>query len=290
MIISSLLPNRVFPPSESSLIYLGGGDFLSCEVSIPLNWKEEDPTVILVHGMGGSHLSGYMVRMAYKIYLRGKKVVRVNLRGCGSGMGLSKLPYSAGTSDDVLRVLQVFKKKSPKSEITVIGFSLGGNIILKLAGELGEKAEEFVKTFIAVCPPLDLANTVKMIEKRQFYHAYYLKKILKQASHLLFQKIRTLYEFDDLITAPLWGYKNADEYYQSCSSQKFISGICQSTYLLLAKDDPFIDFQKLEEISLPSFVNVWMTEKGSHMGFLGKTTKEHSPYFMDDLLLGWIEK
>ncbi|MES2199039.1 MAG: alpha/beta fold hydrolase [Chlamydiota bacterium] len=290
MVVSSCFFSGKGPPSKGHHIDLGEGDFLSCEISTPENFQANDPTVVLVHGLGGCHSSSYMIRMSRKIYFKGNKVVRINLRGCGSGKGLSKLPYNAGSSNDVLKVLQSLKQDAPSSEITVVGFSLGGNIALKLAGELGVEAKKLVKTFIAVCSPLDLAHTVSQIQEKRnrLYHYYYLKKICKQAKSWIFRDIRTLYEFDDLVTAPLWGYNGAAEYYKNCSSLQFLPDIRQSTHLLLAKDDPFVDLDKLQGVSLPDAVSLWITKQGGHMGFFGKSSKEHGPYWMDEVLINWI--
>lgn len=289
-IIASYLPAGEAPPSKNRLIELEQDDYLSCEISTPTIWKKTDQTIVLIHGMGGSHLSNTLIRMARKLYAIGSKVVRVNLRGCGSGEGLSKLPYSACTSSDVFKVLQTLKKENPSSDISIIGFSLGGSIVLKLAGELGFDAGKFVKRFIAICAPLDLVQSASCIQEKgnRLYHAYYLKKICEQAREWLPKIPHSLYEFDNLVTAPLWGYKGADEYYRGCSSIRFLPSIQQSTHLLFAKDDPFIFLDRLQEVSLPDAVQVWTTDKGGHMGFLGKNPEAKSPYWMDHLLLNWI--
>ena len=286
MIAATFLPSGDPPPSQSLHIELGQGDRLSCEISTPPHWKGIDSTIVLVHGMGGCHASSYMIRLARKLYRQGKKVVRLNLRGCGHGKGLSKLPYHGGTSGDVLKVLEVLKGQAPDSDITLIGFSLGGNIVLKLAGELAHEASSWVKTFIAVCPPLDLAKVVQTIQEKRnrFYHAYYLKKISEQVRPWNPPKVRTLYEFDDAITGPLWGYAGADAYYRACSSLHFLPKIEQTTHLLFAKDDPFICLDS--SLTLPDPVHLWTTERGGHMGFLGRAPG--SPYWMDHLLLNWI--
>lgn len=288
VIISSFLPPGAPPHSKSWLVDLEDGNRLSCEVSTPSHWKENDRTVVMVHGMGGSHSSNYMIRISRKLHHRGDKVVRINLRGCGSGKGLSKLPYNAGTSADVLKVLQSLKKAAPLSEISLIGFSLGGNIVLKLAGELGKEAENLVKVVIAVCAPLDLAQTVRNLQEKRnrLYHFYYLKAICDQGRAWVSQKVNTLYEFDDLITAPLWGYKGASEYYEDCSSIRFLPHIQQSTHLLFAEDDPFISSDSLKGLSVPNNITLWSTKKGGHMGFLGKAPHF---YWMDHLLLNWLD-
>ena len=290
MILSSQLPPGAAPPSKNQLIQLEKGDRLSCEVSTPNQWKKEEQTVVLIHGMGGSHSSSYMIRISRKAYARGNKVVRINLRGCGSGKGLSKLPYHAGTSHDILKVLQVLKEEAGDSEIILIGFSLGGNIALKLAGELGEEAKKLVKMFIAVCPPVDLLQTVQAVQERRnwLYHQYYLKSVRAQARDWIFQEIKTLYQLDDVITGPLWGYRGAREYYQECSSLRFLPNIKQSTHLLFAEDDPFVPLEPVKDVILSDHVNLWSTKKGGHMGFLGRASKARSLYWMDHLLLNWI--
>lgn len=293
--LQTILPvyclSEAAPPSKNLLIQLDTKNHLSCEISTPADWSERNQTIVLIHGMGGSHASSYMVRLASALYSKGYQAVRVNLRGCGSGKGLAHLPYNAGTSQDVLHVLKALKTKAPASEITVIGFSLGGSIAIKLSGELGDKAGSLVKTFIAVCAPLHLAQTLRMIEKKRhtLYHKYFLKNICRQTPAWINQKVRTIYEFDNLITAPLWGYQGAEDYYHRCSSIQFLPEVKHTTHLLFAEDDPFIPLTILKKASFSSHVNVWVTKHGGHLGFLGRSPQSKHIYWMDSLLLNWIE-
>jgi len=279
------------PPSKKWVVDIGNNDFLACELSIPPQWQKNGRTLVMVHGLGGSHSSTYMVRLSRKFYERGDKVVRVNLRGCGSGKGLSKLPYHAGNSEDILKIVEALKQENPESEITLIGFSLGGNIILKLAGELGLEANKLVSNFIAVCAPIDLIKSMEMIENRRFYHHYFLKFVCQHGLPWIpkNKKFRTLYEFDQAITAPLWGFQGATEYYTNCSSIKFLPKIEQTTHLIFAEDDPFIAIESLKGLSLSKHVHLWSTQYGGHLGFLGKTVRGHKHYWMDQLLLNWTQ-
>lgn len=290
MIVSAYSFSGKAPPSESWLVDVGNGDKLSCEVSTPPNWNANGKTVLLIHGLGGSHRSRYMVRMARKLFEIGVKSVRINLRNCGSGVGLSKLPYGAGNSQDVKIVIEQLKKQFPDSEIVLIGFSLGGNTALKLAGELGSKAEHFIKKVIAVCPPLDLEQTVQLIQEKKnwVYHRYYLKSILRQSSAWLKEKVSSIYEFDDKITGPLWGFSGAKDYYEKCSSIKFIGHIRCETHIIFAEDDPFISIEPLEKITIPSQVDIWISKKGSHIGFIGFSDKAKGFQWLDNLLLDWV--
>ncbi|MCE5316066.1 MAG: alpha/beta fold hydrolase [Parachlamydia sp.] len=290
LIVPAYLPAGKPPASEQWLVDIGNHDRLSCEVSTPDGWKIGDPTVALLHGLGGCHTSRYMVRMARKLIQRGFKVLWINLRGSGSGKGLSLLPYSAGNSADVLHVVQKLKQETPESELTLIGFSLGGNIALKLAGELGEEAGKFLKQVIAVCPSINLAQTTRWIQRKGnfLYHRYYLKHLLEQARPWVKENFHSIYAYDDKVTGPLWGFSGADEYYQKCSSKFFIDKIRCPTRLLFAEDDLFVSMECLEEISIPSQVEIYATQHGSHMGFLGQTNQPWDPFWMDQLLLSWV--
>lgn len=290
-IIPSYRSSGGAPESYRWLIPLEGGDHLSCQVSIPSEWKPNDPTLILIHGLGACHSASYMVRMARKSYAKGFKIVRVNLRGCGSGKGLSKLPYYAGASHDILQVLESCKNEAPDSDVTIVGFSLGGNIALKLAGELGERGKEYIKSCIAVCSPLDLQRTVQLIglKRHFFYEMYYLKNLALQIRDWTKERVHSIYELDQVMTAPLWGFKDADDYYQQCSSAQFLPEIRCPAHLLFAEDDPFVELANLETLALPDSVNIWTTTHGGHMGFLGRNAKEHDYYWMDQLLQHWLD-
>lgn len=289
IVLSAFLPSGKAPPSEQMFVDIGKGDKLSCHVSTPPLWDPKGRTIVLIHGLGGSHHSRYMVRMARKLYARNDKVVRVNLRNCGSGKGLSSLPYCGGNSQEIREVLEKVKNEYPDSEIQLIGFSLGGNIVLKMAGEMGDDANRLIKTCIAICPSINLEQSVRAIERKEYqlYHAYYLKSILKQAHQWLPCKINSLFEFDDKLTGPLWGFSGAKEYYQACSSEYFLNKIACDTHLMFAKDDPFISLDSLAKMSLPKSVHIWVTQYGGHMGFLGKFTKPKEFQWMDQQLLKW---
>src|SRR4029453_9162833 len=111
--------------------------------------------VVLLHGLCGCHRSAYMRRLAYKLWRCGLRAIRMNLRGCGSGKGLARQPYHSGQSEDVRAVLDELHAETPQSPLQLVGFSLGGNIALKLAGELGNTVAASLQQVIAVCPPAD---------------------------------------------------------------------------------------------------------------------------------------
>lgn len=289
-ILQVYCPKGTPPPSQNLLIHLEDDNHLSCEVSTPHDWNPRNQTVALIHGLGGSHQSNYMMRLARKIFLSGQRAVRINLRGCGSGKNLSRLPYNASTSGDIMKVVRQLKKQAPFSEIVLIGFSLGGSIILKLAGELEEQAKNLVRKFIAVCSPIDLVQTVRIMEKKRhaLYHKYFLKHLCRQSPQWIQPQVRSMYEFDEQVTAPLWGYQSAYDYYHQCSSHRFLPKIQQKTHILLAEDDPFISLKNLHATQTSEHVQFWVTKHGGHLGFLGKAPG-HQIYWMDYFLLNHLK-
>lgn len=289
--LACFTPAGPLPPSKTLEVELSDGDKLACEISTPPTWKKEDPSVVLVHGLGGCHTSSYMVRMARKLYQSGVQSVRVNLRCCGTGIKLSKRPYHGGVSEDLLEVVQALKKSTPRSPITLIGFSLGGNIALKLAGELGEKALGLIEKTIAVCAPIDLKKTAEIMSlpKNKLYNLYYMKQLEAQSKRWINGKtFSNIYEFDDLVTVPQWGFKDPFEYYETCSGYAYLPFIKHPCYLLFADDDPFVDYYAHSITEASPYVKVWASPSGGHMGFFGWANEEHKYFWLDFQLFKWI--
>lgn len=135
-----------------SFIDLPDGDRLAITENTPKQFTENTRTILLVHGLTGSHLSGYMIRTARQFLEEGYRVIRMDLRGCGAGRGMAKQIYHAGRSDDPRQILRWLAQYYPKSPVTVIGFSLGANMILKMAGEDGQNRSGNLDSVIAVSP------------------------------------------------------------------------------------------------------------------------------------------
>lgn len=291
-VIACFTPGGDEPPSEQVIVPLDDGDALCCEVSTPPSWSPEKKTILLLHGMGGCHTASYMVRLSRKLYELGYRAVRINMRSCGSGKHLARVPYHGGLSSDILHVLEMFKKQTPSSPVLLVGFSLGGNIALKLAGELGRDAGDLLKTTLAVCPPVDLADTAALMctPKNRLYNLYYMRQLEKLAEKWTKGKpFSTIYEFDEIVTAPNWGFKDPAEYYEISSSKTKLQKIHHPCHILFARDDPFVNYKICTESKLSPDVSVWIAPKGGHMGFFGWTEENHKFYWMDSVLLRWIE-
>jgi predicted alpha/beta-fold hydrolase len=298
-IISSVF-NFFFEPSSSQkLISLPDGDKISVEITTPKGWQPKDLTVLLVHGLCGSHKAPYLVRMVNRLEPLGIRAVRFNMRGCGSGRGLAKQIYHSGSSEDVFETIKALKKETPDSPILLIGFSLGGNIVLKLAGELGSLGPAFLKGVIAVSPPVDLYSSVLMIghPENAIYERYFYKLLRSDVlyRHRKFGLPRVhlpkdlkLYEFDQLYVAPRCGFKDVHDYYARCSAINFIEDIDISCKILVAEDDPIISSFALDGYNLSSKVSLFKTKKGGHMGYLGHPKDEKGFHWLDSLLVDWI--
>lgn len=287
--------------SKTELVALPDGDKMAMEVVTPNNWKEKDLTVVFLHGLCGSHNSAYLIRMTKKVVKQGFRSIRVNMRGCGSGKGLAKNFYHCGSSDDILQVLKHIKNKTPHSPIVLIGFSLGGHIVLKMTGELESNAPEFIEQVYAISPPVKLVSSMRLIchpDNRIFEKYFvgllvdnikYIEKTFPDVEAFEFPKNLTLLDFDELFIAPRVGYPSAFEYYRQCSSLPLIPKIQVPCKILFAQDDPIIDPHDIEEVDLPSNIEVFKTDRGGHLGFLGMPGTEHGFRWMDSLLMSWIK-
>lgn len=289
------------PPSEQQLILLDDGNRLCCHTFIPPEWKEEKGIVILLHGMGGSDRSHYMRRITSKLYRRGYFVFCLNRRGCGCGQGLSNTLSHAGKTDDILFVLKQIRNSYPSAPIQMVGFSSGGNLLLKLLGELGEEGPKYLSHGIAICPAVDLKKTSETfgMPSNLFYEKYYVDgmiKLIREAEKafpnekkVVFPKKCSMVQYDELYTLPKWGYQTVDEYYAKNSSESFISRIQVPCDLLYVEDDPLIDYYSIESLSFPDSVKLWKTKHGGHMGFLGWTCHGTSIRWMDQQVISWVD-
>ncbi len=297
-IIASFLLFSRFPSSLTRFIHLPDGDQLVYEVITPKKWTQNDLTVVMIHGLCGSCSSPYLIRLAKKFRKRNIRTICVNLRGCGKGRGLAKRIYHVDISDDIWRVLKEIQKDTPQSPLFLVGFSLGGNIALKMVGERGAEAKSLVSKIIAVNPPIDLYSSVQLLSKNRFYERYFMRYLRSDVffRHHHFADLppleiptdMTLVEFDEFYMAPQSGFLALQEYYQACSSGRLIPEIQIPCHILFAKDDPIVDTNILSVLKIPENVEVIITDNGGHLGYLGSFGKEGGGYWMDFKILNWI--
>ncbi len=293
--------NTLFPPknplrssyySEDILLTVSGnsGDTLWLEHNPPTSGylKSSVPWngyyILMIHGMEGSADSSYLVSLASSALEKGYGVVRMNLRNCGKGAGYASSSYYAGQSEDLQDVLD-YMYDSLSRNIFVSGFSLSANLVLKF---FGESRNHKTAAFSAVSPPLDLAKNCVFIDSLsgRFYRTHFIssfKKKMKDGTiHLTPQiaenvkKVRTFFDLDDLITAPMFGYPSALEYYQANSCIHYISSIRHPGILIHAEDDPVVPIFEWNSISWNKLPNlkVILTKQGGHVGFVSDSTPD----------------
>ncbi len=238
--------------------------------------------VYLFHGLGGSTDSTYMHRTARLALQEGHTVIMTNHRGCGEGSGLAQGPYHSGRGEDLSAVIEFGKKLFPKHKHLAIGFSLSGNaLLLLLSGKRGRIQPDFA---ISVNAPIDLQSAALSLKVglNKIYDIKFFRQCRRDilaaqragARDFHVPQFATLYEFDDVYTAPAGGFKNREDYYQSCSTVDLLSEIKIPTVVLTAMDDPFVHREHYLQAKISPQVLLHVEEFGGHMGYL---TKKRTP-------------
>lgn len=241
------------------------------------------PTLVLVHGLEGSSESSYMFGIADKAFAAGFNVLRLNQRNCGGTERLTPTLYDSGLSRDYRAVLEVLIQKDRLPEIFFTGYSMGGNLLAKMAGELGARSPRELRGVCAVCPSLDLAAaSYASDELANFVYKWYFlwrfKTGMRRKAKLFpelyrafeFWSLRTIHEWHEAITAPACGYRDAGDYYDRASALRVVDRIRVPTLFLAAKDDPIVPFASFRDPRIVGnpFITLVTTEHGGHCGFL----------------------
>jgi uncharacterized protein len=239
-------------------------------------------TLILVHGLTGSAASSYMRGVADKALARGFRTLRLNLRGCGDTEHLAPTLYHSGLSGDLAAVVAEVERRYV-GPIALGGFSLGGNIVLKLAGEWGSAAPPRVVAVAAISAPIDLAACAARIGSggvNRVYEQRFVARLVAQLRRraevwpgrfevVFSQKIRTIREFDEAVTAPHFGFAGADDYYARCSARPLLDAIRLPTFAVVAQDDPMIEataYPRSDSVHSP--LQFEIPAHGGHLGFI----------------------
>jgi predicted alpha/beta-fold hydrolase len=255
------------------------------------NSRAEHPTVVLWHGIEGSSDAVYMLATAQKAFRLGFNVVRMNLRNCGGTEHLTPTLYHGGLTEDLRAVVKELIECDGLGRLFLIGFSLGGNMVLKLAGEYGERAPSEIIAVCAISPSVDLAASGNSICQRSnwIYHRDFVRRLKNRirlkgklypnlydtsALHL----IRTLREFDERFTSVAHGFLNAADYYQKASALRVMDKIRVPTLIIHAQDDPFIPFAPLRNPSVGGnpYILLLAPHRGGHVAFI-QTRPSDSP-------------
>jgi predicted alpha/beta-fold hydrolase len=245
----------------------------------------ERPTLVLVHGLEGSSESGYMLGLAERAFVAGWNAVRLNQRNCGGTESLTPTLYNSGLSGDYRAVLAELIDRDSLPEIFFAGYSMGGNLVLKMAGELAGRAPRQLRGVAGVCPCVDLGVCADAVGlPRNFIYLEHfvrnLKKRMLRKAKLFpgkfdltpMTRVRTLREFDDKITAKYCGFRDATDYYSRSSALRVAAEIQVPTLIVASQDDPFVPFASFSDpaIANNAHIGVVAPEHGGHCAFISR--------------------
>jgi predicted alpha/beta-fold hydrolase len=256
------------------------------------HWQQtprEHSTLVLLHGLEGSSQSGYMLGTAEKAWVAGFNVVRLNQRNCGGTEKLTPTVYHSGLSSDMRAVILELIDLDRLPRIFAAGFSMGGNLTLKLAGELGGETPEEIRGFVAVAPCFHLAACCDALRERRniFYDRHFVRRLKQRMRYKasLFpgiyakdglmrdlERVRSVRDFDDKITAPCWGFRDAADYYARESAMNVVAAIRRPALVITAADDPFVPIETFKDAALRGNRNIQViaTRYGGHCAFISR--------------------
>ncbi len=260
-------------------------------------------TIVLVHGLEGSSDSGYIRGITAQAWAAGCNVIRMNMRNCGGTETWSPTLYHSGLSGDVGAVLRHFVERYRLQRVAMAGYSMGGNLVLKLAGELGGNAPGWLVGAVGVSPAADLAPSADALHDgfNRVYEWHFLRNLMRRFRRKVelfpgiyseegLGPVRTIREFDDSITARYSGFTGADDYYARSSSAQVVGRIAIPTLVIHAEDDPFIRLlpeTRAVMVENPA-VSLVATPHGGHCAFLATTADAGQRHWAEATLLKFL--
>jgi len=269
------------------------------------HWQDrraEHPTFLLLHGLEGSADAHYMRGLADKGWAAGFNVVRLNQRNCGGTDHLAEGVYHSGLTADPMAVIRELIDHDRLRSIVVAGYSLGGNLSVRMAGEYGDAVPPEVKGFAAVSPTIDLMSCIEALERRsnwiyQWNFMRDLKGRIRRKVRLYpesysvagLRRLRTVRQFDDAYTAPMSGYRDAADYYHRASALRVIANARVPTLILSAEDDPFVPAEQFRhpDVAGNPHVKVVLTRHGGHCGFIEASRDGYDGYWAERTVVKW---
>jgi uncharacterized protein len=310
-ILGNFLPRTgSLPPAESTLVEVSPptGSQIASKVRCDCHWQPTDvrasrPTAIIVHGLEGSSESQYVVGNTNKLWRAGANVVRMNMRNCGGTEALTPTLYHSGLSADVDAVMRHFVALHGLTSIALMGYSMGGNLVLKLAGDLGDSAPAVLHSVVGVSPAIDLGPSADALHEpwNRAYEIKFVRALLARYRRkvALFPQaydparaegLRSIREFDDRVTAFYSGFTCADDYYYRAASARVLDRITVPTLILNAADDPFIRILSDSRAKISANPNITFNESqhGGHCAFLAASADGYDGYWAEHTLLRFV--
>jgi predicted alpha/beta-fold hydrolase len=280
---------------------------------IDIDWCGEgnQPLIILLHGLTGSSQSGYIKGLQIVLLTEGFRSVALNFRGCSGEYNHSARCYHSGETEDIHFLYQTLRQREPDMPFAAVGFSLGGNVLLKWLGEQGNKLSLFAA--IAVSVPLVLSTCATKLDTglSKIYRENLLRELiqhvrakqrhleklgkLKEAGKIEqlgdLSRIKSFWQYDDRVVARLHGFKNVQDYYQRSSSRQFLNSIAIPTLLIQALDDPFMTEEVLPDLGeLSSTIHLEITQGGGHVGFVAGENPFRPDYWLEQRIPEFLKQ
>jgi len=287
-------------PVEDLWVPVGDDARLLLRVTWQPGPREAHPLLLVVHGLGGSDRAAYMVSTGRLAFARGFHVARVNMRGAGDSEEANKHFYNAGLDTDVVAVVEALAPTC--SRVAIVGFSLGASVSLLALGRQRERLPSALRAMAAVCPPLDLAACADALEGPggRFYTWYFMDNLReaygrqqRRHPHLYEagreRETRTVRAFDERITAPYGGYRNAEDYYERSSAGPWLASVERPALILAAEDDPMVPARSVTRFALPAsgLVEREVLPTGGHVGFVAPSSAPGF-FWAAERVLDWL--
>jgi len=289
----TLWPNLIRRPIEIELtterLTLPDGDF------IDLAWTKgnSDKLVIVLHGLEGSIDSSYARGMLSAIHKKGWHGVFMHFRGCSGEHNLKDRSYHSGETGDLRFLVETLRERHPEATLVAVGYSLGGNALLKYLGEYKDDSQ--LKAAVTVSVPYLLSNSAAKLEKgfSRIYQRHLLNRLVNKTLSKFqdrqapvditnINKWNTFKSFDHHITAPIHGFKSGEDYYEKSSSRQYLNGITTPTLLIHSKDDPFMTAEAIpKQDDLSESVTLELSSHGGHVGFVSGNTPWNAKYWLE---------
>ena len=269
---------------------LPDGDF------IDLAWTKSKPDkiVIVLHGLEGSIDSSYAKGMLAAINKKGWLGVFMHFRGCSGEHNLKDRSYHSGETGDIRFLVETLRKRHPETTLSALGFSLGGNALLKYLGEY--KDNSHLKVAVTVSVPYLLSNSAVKLEKgfSRIYQRHLLNRLVNKTLSKFkdreapinitdIKSWNTFLLFDHHITAPIHGFKSGNDYYEQSSSRQYLKKITTPTLLIHSKDDPFMSVDAIpNKDDLSESVTLELSDHGGHVGFISGSTPWNATYWLEE--------
>jgi predicted alpha/beta-fold hydrolase len=273
-----------------------------------IHWQDTPsahPTLVLLHGLEGSSHAHYMRGIADKALRSGFNVVRLNQRNCGGTEHLSEGLYHSGLTQDVLAVIAELQATERLSAIVVCGYSLGGNLALRVAGQVGDAPPSWLRGVAAVSPTLELAACMDALERPanrlyEWHFMYSLRRRMRRKARMFPQaydisglwRVRGIRAFDDRFTAPYAGYRDAADYYEKAASMRVVDRIRVPALVVTAEDDPFIPVEPFRDPKVTGnpHIDLRITRFGGHCGFVERARDGYDGYWVEREIVSFASR